>query len=93
LIYGEGKPLTALTAPHTIAGIEIVAVAADILLIPCRPSVFDLAAIESSVKIAKAAKKPAAFILQCLRGERTRSRAGQGSTRQARLSHCAGRYG
>lgn len=51
------------TAPHTIAGIDIVAAAADVLLIPCRPSVFDLAAIESSVKIAKAARKPAAFIL------------------------------
>jgi len=51
------------TAPHTISGIDIIAAAVDYLLIPCRPSVFDLAAIESSVKIAKAAKKPAAFIL------------------------------
>jgi chromosome partitioning protein len=51
------------TAPHNIAGVEIVAAAADMLLIPCRPSVFDLAATESSVKIAKAARKPAAFVL------------------------------
>jgi chromosome partitioning protein len=51
------------TAPHTISGIDIIAAAVDYLLIPCRPSVFDLAAIESSVKIAKAARKPAAFVL------------------------------
>jgi chromosome partitioning protein len=51
------------TAPHAISGIDVIAAAVDFLLIPCRPSVFDLAAIESSVKIAKAARKPAAFIL------------------------------
>jgi chromosome partitioning protein len=51
------------TAPHNVAGVDLVATAADLLLIPCRPSVFDLAATESSVKIAKAARKPAAFIL------------------------------
>jgi chromosome partitioning protein len=51
------------TAPHTISGIDIIAATVDYLLIPCRPSVFDLAAIESSVKIAKAARKPAAFVL------------------------------
>ena len=51
------------TAPHTISGIDVIAAAVDYLLIPCRPSVFDLAAIESSVKIAKAARKPAAFVL------------------------------
>jgi len=51
------------TAPHTISGIDVIAAAVDYLLIPCRPSVFDLAAIESSVKIAKAARTPAAFVL------------------------------
>jgi chromosome partitioning protein len=51
------------TAPHTVSGIDVIAAAVDYLLIPCRPSVFDLAAIESSVKIARAAKKPAAFVL------------------------------
>jgi chromosome partitioning protein len=51
------------TAPHTISGIDIIAATVDYLLIPCRPSVFDLAAIESSVKIAKAARKPTAFVL------------------------------
>jgi len=37
--------------------------AADFLLIPCRPSAFDIAAIAASVQVAKAADKPTAFIL------------------------------
>jgi chromosome partitioning protein len=60
----QGRTLAVIdTAPHTISGIDVIAAAVDFVLIPCRPSVFDLAAIESSVKIAKAARKPAAFIL------------------------------
>lgn len=51
------------TAPHSTVGIDVVAAVADYILIPCRPSVFDLAAIEASVKIARAGKKPAAFVL------------------------------
>ena len=51
------------TAPHATPGVDLIAAAADFLLIPCRPSAFDLAAIASSVQVAKAAKKPAAFIL------------------------------
>ncbi len=51
------------TAPHTTPGVDSIAASADLLLIPCRPSAFDLAAIASSVHIAKAAGKPAAFIL------------------------------
>src|SRR5262245_46895122 len=60
----QGSTLAVIdTAPHTISGIDIIAAAVDYLLIPCRPSVFDLAAIESGVHIAKAARKPAAFVL------------------------------
>jgi chromosome partitioning protein len=50
-------------APHATAGVDIIAAAADFLLIPCRASAFDLKAIASSVNVAKAAGKPAAFIL------------------------------
>ena len=50
-------------APHATAGVDIIASAADFLLIPCRASAFDLRAIAASVNIAKAARKPAAFIL------------------------------
>ena len=51
------------TAPHATPGVDTVASRADFLLIPCRPSAFDLAAIASSVQIAKAAGTPAAFVL------------------------------
>jgi chromosome partitioning protein len=51
------------TAPHAAPGVDTIAAAADLLLIPCRPSAFDIAAIAASVQIAKAAGKPAAFIL------------------------------
>jgi chromosome partitioning protein len=51
------------TPPHATPGVDIVAASADLLLIPCRPSAFDLAAITSSVQVAKAAKAHAAFIL------------------------------
>ena len=51
------------TAPHATPGVDVIAASADFLLIPCRPSAFDLAAVASSVQVAKAAGKPAAFIL------------------------------
>jgi chromosome partitioning protein len=51
------------TAPHATPGVDVIAAAADFLLIPCRPSAFDLAAIASSVHVVKAAGKPAAFVL------------------------------
>ena len=51
------------TAPHAVPGVDIIASAADFLLIPCRPSAFDIAAIAASVQVAKAADKPTAFIL------------------------------
>jgi chromosome partitioning protein len=64
LKQSQGRTFAVIdTAPHNIAGVDIVASAADLLLIPCRPSVFDLATTESSVKIAKAARKPTAFVL------------------------------
>ena len=50
-------------APHATAGADIIAASADFLLIPCRASAFDLRAITASVNVAKAAGKPAAFIL------------------------------
>jgi chromosome partitioning protein len=51
------------TAPHATPGVDVIAAAADFLLIPCRPSAFDLAAMASSVQVAKAAGKPSAFIM------------------------------
>ena len=51
------------TAPHATPGVDVIVAAADFLMIPCRPSAFDLAAIAASVQVAKAAGKPAAFIM------------------------------
>ena len=42
------------TPPHAIPGVDIVASAIDLLLIPCRPSAFDLVAMSSSIQVAKA---------------------------------------
>jgi chromosome partitioning protein len=51
------------TAPHATPGVDTIASLADLLLIPCRPSAFDLAAIAASVQIAKAVGRSAAFVL------------------------------
>jgi chromosome partitioning protein len=60
----QGRTIAVIdTAPHSVAGVDLVASLADFILIPCRPSVFDLAATATSVNIAKAARRPAAFIL------------------------------
>jgi chromosome partitioning protein len=51
------------TAPHAAPDAARVARAADLVLIPCRPTAFDLAAAGSAVDILRAAEAPAAFIL------------------------------
>ncbi len=51
------------TAPHSDAAALQVARAADLVVIPCKPSILDLRAIATSVDIAAMAKKPAVAIL------------------------------
>lgn len=51
------------TAPHSEATALAAARAADLVLIPCRPAVFDLRAIASSVDLAHIAKKPALVVI------------------------------
>ena len=51
------------TAPHSETTALAAARAADLVLIPCRPAVFDLRAIASSVDLAKIAKKPALVVI------------------------------
>ena len=51
------------TAPHSEATALAAARAADLVLIPCRPAVFDLRAIASSVDLAQIAKKPALIVI------------------------------
>lgn len=51
------------TAPHSNADATVAAHVADFILIPCRPSTFDLRAITNSVQIARLSKKPFSVIL------------------------------
>ena len=51
------------TAPHAAPDAARVVRAADFVVIPCRPTAFDLAAAGSAVEIVKAAKVKAAFVL------------------------------
>lgn len=51
------------TAPHAAPDAARVAAAADLIVIPCRPTAFDLAAAGSAVEIVKAANAKAVFVL------------------------------
>ena len=51
------------TAPHAAPDAVRAAAAADLVVIPCRPTAFDLAAIDSAVEIVRAAKARAVFVL------------------------------
>jgi chromosome partitioning protein len=51
------------TAPHAAPDAARVASLADLVVIPCRPTAFDLAAAGSAVEIVKAAKARAVFVL------------------------------
>lgn len=51
------------TAPHSNSAAAIIAQLADYILMPCRPSRFDLKAIGSTASIAKLAKTPAAAVI------------------------------
>lgn len=51
------------SAPHAAPAASRVAVAADLILIPVRPTAFDLSAVPATVEIVRAAGKPAFFVL------------------------------
>jgi chromosome partitioning protein len=60
----EGMQLAIIdTAPHAAPEASRIARASTLVIIPCRPSVFDLAAAENAVRIVKAAGVKAAFVL------------------------------
>lgn len=60
------------TAPHSETVALAAAKAADLILIPCRPSYIDLKAIATSVDLVQIAKRPAFFVLSCVRpGDKT----------------------
>ena len=47
------------TPPHADSAARAAVETADLVLIPCRPSAFDLAAIQTTVKLAQLLRKPA----------------------------------
>ena len=51
------------TAPHTAPDAARVAKSVDLVVIPCRPTAFDLAAVSNAVEIVRAAKKKAVLVL------------------------------
>ena len=51
------------TAPHAAPEATRIARVAGLVLIPCRPTAFDMAAVEASVRIVGAAKAKAAIVL------------------------------
>lgn len=51
------------TAPHAAPDAARVAQIADLVVIPCRPTAFDLAAVGNAVEIVRAAGRPAVFVL------------------------------
>ena len=54
------------TAPNADQTASLAARAADLVLIPCRPSTFDLEAIETTLLLAKTAGKPAFVVLNAV---------------------------
>src|SRR5271157_443048 len=54
------------TAPNADQTASLAARAADLVLIPCRASAFDLEAIETTLMLAKAAAKPAYVVLNAV---------------------------
>ena len=55
------------TAPHSTTEALAAAKAADLILIPCRASYIDLIAMATSVELVQLARKPAMFVLNCVR--------------------------
>lgn len=51
------------TAPHTAPDAARIVKSVDLVVIPCRPTAFDLAAVRSAVEIVRAAKKKAVLVL------------------------------
>lgn len=51
------------TAPHSESASLVAARSADLILIPCRPSILDLRAIGATIDLSKIAGKPASVVL------------------------------
>ncbi len=60
----EGYDLAVIdTAPHADRAALQAARASDLVVVPCRPAVFDLGAIEATLDVCRLAKRPAVVVL------------------------------
>lgn len=51
------------TAPHTAPDAAKIAKAVDLIVIPCRPTAFDLAAVSNAIEIVRAAQTKSVLVL------------------------------
>lgn len=79
------------TAPHAAPDAARAAEAADLVVIPCRPTAFDVAAAPAAVEIVKAAGKRAVFVLSACPFPRPRNRRMSGTAENSRPANSAGR--
>ena len=67
----HGAALTLIdTAPHAESAARAAARTADLVLVPCQPSILDLRAVTASRDIATLASTPVAAILAAVPGPR-----------------------
>ncbi len=60
------------TAPHSESTALAAAKAANLILVPCRAQFLDLSAIRTTVDLVQIARRPAMFVLNCIRpGDKT----------------------
>ena len=58
--HGQGAEFIVIdTPPHADSAARAAVEAADLVLIPCRPSAFDLSAIQTTAKLVQLLRKPA----------------------------------
>ena len=63
----EGADIVIIdTAPHSESSSLAAARIADLILVPCRPSIMDLRAISNTIDLARIANKPSAVILNAV---------------------------
>ena len=80
------------TAPHAAPDAARVAALADLVVIPCRPTAFDLAAAGSAVEIVKAAGARAVFVLFRLSAKGIGDHRNPRGARRLRVPGCSGAH-
>ena len=65
------------TPPHAQRDAQIASQLSDIIIIPCRPNLFDLQAIDDTIGLAKIANKPYVLIFNAIHHSSTLAKEGQ----------------